>query len=294
MSNRMRAPADPEAHPDVPSPDAAEDAVKDAARVEPQVKAKVEAKIEPKLEPMPSLMTEPLASRPLYLQARDLLLRRIVDGTWKPGGYLPSEPQLALDLGVSIGTIRKAMEDLVGQGLLERQHGRGTQVVPHSSDRSRFRFLRFVHGDGRPFRPVARVLSAGTARADAQDRAALGLAAGARVLVLLRTRSEDGVPLIYERIALPAEPFAALKPEPGAEMLEEIYVLYQARCGQTVARARDTIASDRAGPAMADALGCAPGAPLLLVRRVAVALTGDPIEYRQSWTAALDYRADLD
>ncbi|RZK96790.1 MAG: GntR family transcriptional regulator [Methylobacterium sp.] len=290
MSNRMRAPADPEAHPDVPSPDAAKDSAKDAARLEPQIKAQVEAK----LEPMASLMTEPLASRPLYLQARDLLLRRIVDGTWKPGGYLPSEPQLALDLGVSIGTIRKAMEDLVGQGLLERQHGRGTQVVPHSSDRSRFRFLRFVHGDGRPFRPVARVLSAGTARADAQDRAALGLAAGARVLVLLRTRSEDGVPLIYERIALPAEPFAALKPEPGAEMLEEIYVLYQARCGQTVARARDTIATDRAGPAMADALGCAPGAPLLLVRRVAVALTGDPIEYRQSWTAALDYRADLD
>ena len=264
MSNRMRGAADPQ--------------------------AQVEALAAPETAPS----TVPLASRPLYLQARDLLLRRIVDGTWKPGGYLPSEPQLALDLGVSIGTIRKAMEDLVGQGLLERQHGRGTQVVPHSSDRSRFRFLRFVHGDGRPFRPVARVLSAGTARADAQDRAALGLGVGAKVLVLLRTRSEDGVPLIYERIALPADSFAALKPEPGAEMLEEIYVLYQARCGQTVARARDTIATDRASPPIADALGCPPGTPLLLVRRVAVALTGDPIEYRQSWTAALHYRSDLD
>ncbi|WP_244028740.1 GntR family transcriptional regulator [Methylobacterium sp. J-090] len=237
---------------------------------------------------------EPLASRPLYLQARDLMLRRIVDGTWTPGSYLPSEPQLATDLGVSIGTIRKAMEDLVGQGLLERQHGRGTQVVPHSSDRSRFRFLRFVHGDGRPFRPVARVLAAGLARADAEDRARLGLAAGARVLVLLRTRSEDGVPMVYERIALPADLFAQLHAEPGAEMLEEIYVLYQARCGQTVARARDEIATDGASAAVAAALGCAPGAALLLVRRVAVSLAGAPIEYRQSWTAALHYRSDLD
>lgn len=290
MSNRMRGPAASEAPPPVPPPGAA----MTGPTTGPTTGPIPEPVTEPVAAPGDAAPTAPLASRPLYLQARDLLLRRIVDGTWKPGGYLPSEPQLALDLGVSIGTIRKAMEDLVGQGLLERQHGRGTQVVPHSSDRSRFRFLRFVHGDGRPFRPVARVLSAGTARADAQDRAALGLGTGARVLVLLRTRSEDGVPLVYERIALPAERFAALKPEPGAEMLEEIYVLYQARCGQTVARARDTIATDRASPAMADALGCAPDAPLLLVRRVAVALTGDPIEYRQSWTAALHYRSDLD
>lgn len=237
---------------------------------------------------------EPLASRPLYLQARDLMLRRIVDGTWKPGTYLPSEPQLATDLGVSIGTIRKAMEDLVGQGLLERQHGRGTQVVPHSSARSRFRFLRFVHGDGRPFSPVAHVLASGVAEAEARDRDRLGLTAGAAVLVLLRTRSEDGVPLVYERIALPAAPFAGLNAEPGTEMLEEIYVLYQSRCGQTVARARDEIATDRAAPAIAGALGCAPGTPLLLVRRVALSLLGAPIEYRQSWTAALNYRSDLD
>jgi GntR family transcriptional regulator len=237
---------------------------------------------------------EPLASRPLYLQARDLMLRRIVDGIWKPGGYLPSEPQLATDLGVSIGTIRKAMEDLVGQGLLERQHGRGTQVVPHSSDRSRFRFLRFVHGDGRPFRPVAHVIAAGVTRADAQDRARLALGAGARVLVLLRTRSEDGVPMVYERIALPADRFAQLGLEAGREMLEEIYVLYQARCGQTVARARDKIATDRASATIAAALGCPPAASLLLVRRVAISLTGAPIEFRQSWTAALHYRSDLD
>jgi len=201
----------------------------------------------------PEVPAGPLASRPLYLQARDLMLRRIVDGIWKPGGYLPSEPQLATDLGVSIGTIRKAMEDLVGQGLLERQHGRGTQVVPHSSDRSRFRFLRFVHGDGRPFRPVAHVIAAGVTRADAQDRARLALGAGARVLVLLRTRSEDGVPMVYERIALPADRFAQLGLEAGREMLEEIYVLYQARCGQTVARARDEIATDRASAAIAAA-----------------------------------------
>ena len=236
----------------------------------------------------------PLASRPLYLQARDLLVRRIVDGVWKPGDYLPSEARLGTDLGVSIGTIRKAMEDLVGQGLLERQHGRGTQVVPHSSARSRFRYLRFVHPDGRPVRPVARLIEQRVRVGTRADRDRLGLARGDAVLVLLRLRSEDGVPLIYERIALPAEPFRTLGLEPGGDMLEEVYVLYQTRCGQTVARASDEILSDTAAAPVAAALACPPGAPLLLVRRVAYALTGAPIEYRQSWTAGLRYLSELD
>ena len=236
----------------------------------------------------------PIASRPLYLQARDLLVRRIVEGIWKPGDYLPSETQLAANLGVSIGTIRKATEELVGQGLLERQHGRGTQVVPHSSARSRFRFLRFVYPDGQPVRPVAHLIDQQVEAATESDRSKLGLSEGSDVLVLIRVRSEEGRPLIYERIALPAASFNELRLEPGRDMLEEIYVLYQTRCGATVMRAVDEVQPDAATPIIAAALGCAPGTPLLLVRRTAFSLTGAPIEFRQSWTAFLRYQSDLD
>src|ERR671933_190903 len=108
-------------------------------------------------------------ARPLYLQARDLLKRRIIDGVWPPGHYLPSEMRLADELKVSLGTIRRAMEKLVPQGLLERLHGRGTRVASQSSDRARFRFLRFGPAEGGGFAPTGLVRRKWTAPASDEE-----------------------------------------------------------------------------------------------------------------------------
>jgi GntR family transcriptional regulator len=237
---------------------------------------------------------EPLAARPLYQQARDLLVRRIIDGVWAPGRYLPSEQQLSREFGVSIGTLRKATQDLVDQGLLERLHGRGTRVVLHSSARSRFRFLRFVHPDGRAFQPVARVLRRTVKAATAEDRAHLALARGDRVVVLNRLRSEDGEAMVYERVALPADLFAALDLERGSDMTEEVYVRYQRQCGVTIVRTEDEVGLDVADAEKAEALGVPEGGALLRVSRIAYALDGRRAEYRESWTARLRYRTKLD
>ncbi len=53
-----------------------------------------------------------LALKPLYRQVRDTLIRRMVDGIWAPGEPLPSEMQLAAELGVSQGTVRKALDEM--------------------------------------------------------------------------------------------------------------------------------------------------------------------------------------
>lgn len=235
-----------------------------------------------------------LEARPLYSQVRDLLVRQIIEGQWKPGSYLPSEPQLAAEFGVSIGTIRKATEDLASQGLLERQPGRGTRVSAHSSANSRFRFLRFVHPDGRPLEPVARLIARSMGKPTPQDRLHLALAPRDSVVVLTRTRSERGVPLIFERIALPAGPFRKLKLRKGEDMTEEVYVLYQEQCGVTIVGTRDQVSLGFATVPMAQHLAVAVGAPMLAVRRVAFALDGRRAEYRESWTAALAYETDLD
>lgn len=235
-----------------------------------------------------------LEARPLYQQTRDLLVKRIIDGIWKPGTYLPSEQQLCAELGVSIGTIRKATEELVAQGLLERQHGRGTQVVAHSSAQSRFRFLRFAHPNGRPLAPVARLLRQSVRTATAEERRQLELPADAKVLSLIRIRSEADHPLVYENVALPAETFKELDLKTGADMVEEIYVFYQERCGVTIVRTIDQVGVALADAAMAPHLGVAAGAPVLHVRRVAFALDGRRVEYRESWTAKLKYQTVLD
>ena len=64
--------------------------------------------------------------QPLYQQVRQILLKTIQSGEWKPGEKIPIEPVLAEQMGVSIGTLRRAVESLVNDGILHRREGAGT------------------------------------------------------------------------------------------------------------------------------------------------------------------------
>lgn len=66
--------------------------------------------------------------QPLYQQVRQILLKTIQSGEWKPGEKIPTEPVLAEQMGVSIGTLRRAVETLVNEGILLRREGAGTFV----------------------------------------------------------------------------------------------------------------------------------------------------------------------
>src|SRR3546814_14076323 len=67
--------------------------------------------------------------KPLYQQVKDLLIGRLIGSYWKPGDLLPSEMQLAEELGVSQGTVRKALDEMTADNLLVRRQGRGTYVA---------------------------------------------------------------------------------------------------------------------------------------------------------------------
>lgn len=235
-----------------------------------------------------------LESRPLYQQARDTLMQQIASGVLQPGDFLPSEQQLAANLGISVGTVRKATEDLVSQGILERQHGRGTQIVPHTSDRSRFRFFRFAHPDGRLARLTARLISRKIQTPSKEEQRRLSLTKDDQAIVLTRSRSEDGVPLIFERISIPEKRFSKLTIEPGRDMLEELYVLFQKQCGEMVRTAVDEVHFDTSSGLFSKELQIEPGSPVLLVKRVALSLTKEPLEFRQSWTHKLKYMSYLE
>ena len=62
---------------------------------------------------------------PLYVQVRNLLAQRIASGVWAPGSMLPNEMELARELGVSPGTVRKALDSLESDRLVLRRQGRG-------------------------------------------------------------------------------------------------------------------------------------------------------------------------
>src|SRR5205085_5533250 len=89
-------------------------------------------RIEPKTPPPAARAAHAsLGYRPLYRQVKELLIKRLGDGSWAPGQLLPSEPEIAAGLGVSPGTVRKALDEMSSESLLVRRQGRGTFVASH-------------------------------------------------------------------------------------------------------------------------------------------------------------------
>src|SRR5580704_8078982 len=94
-----------------------------------------------------------LGARPLYAQVREVLVRRLVDGVWAPGEGLPSEMELAAELDVSQGTVRKALDTMAADKLLVRHQGRGTFVSIHDEARILFQFFKLAPDMGEPVFP---------------------------------------------------------------------------------------------------------------------------------------------
>src|SRR6202000_2460729 len=82
-----------------------------------------------------------LGFRPLYRQVKDVLVRRIAAAVGAADGVWPSEPEIAADLGVSHGTVRKALDELAAENLVVRRQGQGTFVSRHHQGRTLLQFF---------------------------------------------------------------------------------------------------------------------------------------------------------
>jgi GntR family transcriptional regulator len=249
-----------------------------------------EARIEPRLQR--GQAREPLGFRPLYRQARDVLVKRIVDNVWKPGDALPSEFELAADLGVSQGTVRKALDELEAEKFVVRYQGKGTFVARHDEARILFQFFKLIPDSGDSEFPESRILSVAVEAADAHAAAALDLRTGSRVVRIERLRSLAGQVCIAERILLPRTLFPGIEKR---DLPNNLYELYRSDFGVTIVRASEKLKAVAATRREAKHLGVAAGAPLLSVDRAAFALDGKPVEWRVSLcrTDTLHYLSEL-
>ncbi len=142
--------------------------------------------------------------RALYLQVRDVLAQRIASGEWRPGSAVPNERDLAHEIGVSSGTVRKALELLEAEKLVTRRQGHGTYVNDPTSDEVVCRFIRLRTGDGESFsgEVASQVISEGAANELECTR--LGLCANDRVFRIRRVRYHKGRNFLVADITLPA------------------------------------------------------------------------------------------
>lgn len=225
--------------------------------------------------------------RPLYLQVRERLVRRLIDGDWQPGDLIPSEMQLATEYQVSQGTVRKAIDTMVRENLLRRRQGRGTFVATSDDDLFVFQFFRLQRDEGARVQPSSRVLSVSRAPAPPRIAPALGLAPGAEVLRIRRVRHLAGTPALVERIFLDPRRFGDFPT--ARETPNNLYDLYSRRWGITIGRTEERLKAVAADADEGRHLGCAPGTPLLQIERVARDLEDAPTEYRLSRCLTADF-----
>ena len=239
-----------------------------------------------------SARTLALGFHPLYRQVRDVLVKRIVDGMWKPGEALPNEFDIAADLGVSQGTARKALDTLETEKFILRRQGKGTFVASHDEARILFQFFKLVPDTGTSEFPDSRILRVEVGTADAPVASALSLRAGARIVRIERLRSLGGRICIVERILLPRSLFPGIEKR---DLPNNLYELYRAEFGVTVVRAVEKLKAVAATKRDAKHLGLKVGAPLLKIDRTGYALDGRPVEWRVSLcqTDSSHYLSDL-
>lgn len=232
---------------------------------------------------------------PLYKEVKRLLTQSLAEGEWQTGVALPSETRLGERYGVSIGTVRKAIDELVAERILVRHQGRGTYVAGHDARRTLFHFFHIVPADGGKQQPQTELLSFERAKADAESAERLNIAPGAPVFRIRNLLRLADKPVVLDEITLPAERFPRLSEKVFRERDSTIYQLYQERYGINVVRSAERLSATLADRAGAKLLGIPAGSPLLRIRRTALTYHNVPVELRTSLvnTAAHEYFSEL-
>jgi GntR family transcriptional regulator len=217
---------------------------------------------------------EPFKARRIYLLLRD----HILSGALAPGTRLPGEPDLAAAHGVSRVTIRRALEQLAAETLVDRRSGVGTFVrggeilQPTVVDFTDV----FSHLKEMGRRTEARLLSFGYVTPPSTITAALGLTPGQRAQRAVRVRRVNGQPFSYLTTHVPewlglTYSEADLAAVPLLALLE--------RSGVVAARACQNMGASLAGPEVAAALEMDTGAPLLSLTRQVEDESGRVVEH---------------
>lgn len=220
---------------------------------------------------------------PLYKVVKRRLGEALHRNDWKPGEVIPSEKQLAERFHVSIGTVRKAVDELVAESVLVRQQGRGTFVAAHSEARYVFSFFHVRRHDGYKEHPEVAMVRFGRAVADDYAAQMLGVAPGAGLFRIQNVLRLEGTPVVVDDIYLPAERFRGLTEARARARKGTLYQLYQAEFDVTVLRTDERLRSIVADKPTAALLEVAPGAPLLQVIRLAFSFRDRPVELRYSY-----------
>jgi len=216
---------------------------------------------------------------PIYLRIKELLLREIGAGKWLRGERLPTEAELAAQLSVAVGTLRKALAALERDGILERRQGSGTYVTQNIHQQAIYHFFRLEKANGQTGFPSAKVLSL---HQDTHSWAAQNLHFPLDTVFwnIRRLRRLDKQAVAIEEILLPK----SLAPHLDIKALpESLYMFYREHLSFWITQVADAVSVDHLPTWGAQRLGLAPAQACGLVERTAYDQHNRKVEFSLTW-----------
>jgi GntR family transcriptional regulator len=223
---------------------------------------------------------------PLYRQVKRTLITLIESGQYRAGDSLPSEADLSSQLVVSVGTLRRAVDELVLEQVLVRRQGKGTFVVMHNSERYLFQFFhvekRGLDAMQEREYPQVECLSFDRFNATDAEAAALGVHESDPVFRIDNRLKLSGKAVVFDRLSISVATFKGLTEKRFIERQSTVYHLYQRDFGITVLRAQERARAVSASKEACRVLGLAAGQSVLELHRIALTFGEKPVEYRVS------------
>src|SRR5689334_16237684 len=221
---------------------------------------------------------------PLYYQLKEVLKQQIRAGHLAPHTAIPSEPELVAQYHVSRATVRQALTELVHEGLLYRQHGRGTFVCePRIQQRSLSELTSFSEElRRRGKRPSGLLIVSELVRGSQSVREHLRLTDEEQVVRLERLRNADGKPIAYEVNYLPY-PRAASVYQRAKETADGSLYQIMTSEGLNPYIAEQSLKGDTASEREAEVLRTTSGQCGVRLTCVTFDETGAPIAYTEAF-----------
>lgn len=224
-----------------------------------------------------------------YKEVKEAMLAALTAQEWKGGEVIPSEKRLAERFGVSIGTLRKAIDELCAENILIRHQGLGTFVAQHRRDRHFFRFFRVARRDGERSYPVVTLVNYRKSQAPAAIAAKLGIEPGARIITFTNALALHERVVMVDTITLPESIFPTLTETMLRDRPNTLYNFYQDAFGINVASTDERLRVARASDSESTLLGLPEGDPVLEIERIAYSINLKPVEYRLTHVNTQDY-----
>ncbi len=222
-------------------------------------------------------------SKPIYVQIQEYLAEQILTGKFPPDTRIPSERDLSEELEVSRMTTRKALTELVNEGLLDRRHGSGTYVARPKVTYESGDLINYMETmRARNIATGSQLLEFGQVPASRRLAEKLSVEIGHSLYRIVILRLANHVPIILERNYFPCSRCQGLE-EFDLEKTSISDLLSKAY-GVKVNKINQTIEAVAASDDVADQLRVEDGFPLLMISQIMIDReTGDPVEYSQDF-----------